>query len=87
MEALACNHCCSGKLECITQPVCVFEALVNRHAMRMRHIAINGLPHSTIFLHILSQTSQFSKNVTEHTKCVLIPSTTFVRNIFHSKKK
>jgi hypothetical protein len=78
MEARACNHCCSGKAQSITQSVCVFEALVIQHAMRMRHIAICGLPRSTVFLHILPQTAQFSKNIIEHKMCVLIPSTTFV---------
>jgi len=38
----------------ITQPECVFLALGIQHAMRMRHIVIYGLPHSTIFFHIIS---------------------------------
>jgi len=39
----------------ITQSVCVFVALGIQHATRMRHIvfAICGLPHSTVFFHIV----------------------------------
>ena len=37
-----------------TQPVCVFVALGMQHAMRMHHIVICGLPHSTVFFHIMS---------------------------------
>ena len=33
--------------------------------MRMRHMVICGLPRSTIFLHIISQTARFNKNVIE----------------------
>jgi len=33
---------------------CVCVALVIQHAMRMRHIVIFGVTHSTIFFHIIS---------------------------------
>jgi len=39
----------------------VFVALDIRHAMRVSHIVICGLPHSTVFFHIISKTAQFSK--------------------------
>ena len=48
------NHCCSGKAINITYCECVFVALGIQHAMRMRHVAICGLPRSTIFSHIIS---------------------------------
>jgi len=40
----------------ITQPVCVFAfiALGIQHTMRMRHINICDLLHSTVFFHIIS---------------------------------
>jgi len=53
-EARSCNHCCSGKAMSITQVVCAFVALGIRHAMRMRHIIICGLPRSATFFHIIS---------------------------------
>ena len=53
-EARSCNHCCSGKAVSIAYPECMFVALGNRHAMRMRHIVICSLPGSTTFFHIIS---------------------------------
>jgi hypothetical protein len=35
--------------------MCLFVNLGILHALRMRHIAIFGLPGSSIFLHIISQ--------------------------------
>jgi len=37
MEALSCNHCCSGKAMGITYFECVFVTLVTLREMRMRH--------------------------------------------------
>jgi len=54
IEALSCNHICSGKVINITQPVCVFIALSIQHAMRMRLIVICSMSHSSKFIHIIS---------------------------------
>jgi aromatic ring-opening dioxygenase catalytic subunit (LigB family) len=47
------NHGCSGTATNITYSECMFVALGVRHSVRMRHIAIRGLPGSAVFFHII----------------------------------
>ena len=57
--------------EYYTTWVCVFVPLAIQHAIFMHHIVICGLPHSTIFFHIISQTERFKKKKKLlNTKCV-----------------
>ena len=54
IEELSCNHCCSVKSIIIRYCEFVFVVFDIRHAMRVRHIIICGLPGSTVFFHIIS---------------------------------
>ena len=49
--------------------VCTLSA-VRRHAMRMRHIVICGLPRSTMVFHISHTRHDFNKNLIEQKMCV-----------------
>jgi len=80
--ARSCNLCYRGKAISMPQYKCVLEALVIQHAMRRRHIVICGLPRCTILKYVTS----FRKMLLNIKMCVLIFSTTFVRNISHSNK-
>jgi len=51
----------------------------------MRHIVTCGLSGGQYFSALYDNSERFKK-VIEHKMCVLIFSTTFVRNISHSKK-
>jgi hypothetical protein len=56
----------------------VFLALGIQHAMCMRHIAICGLPRSTIFFHFIPQKKKdFRKKKLQNKMFVLIFATTF----------
>ena len=65
---------------------CVAAAL-NQHAKRMRRIIFSSVvsmapPNFSLLCH---KWQDFRKNVTEHKTCILIFSTTFIRNISNSK--
>ena len=86
MQVRSRSHYCSGKAINITYSECVLVALGTQHEMRVRHTVICGLPASTTFFHIISNTTRFrgGGGVIEHKVCVLIFSITFVLNIRHS---
>jgi len=68
--------------------VCLFVALDIQHAMGMRHVVCGLSPLFSIFPRYLTNGVILKKkNVIGHKMCILRFSTTFVRNIFHSKKK
>jgi hypothetical protein len=80
------NHSSSGKAVSITYSDCVFITSGIQQAMGMRHIFICGLPDPTIIFSTLSPKRQdFRLKIAAYEMCVLIFTTTFVRNISHSK--
>jgi hypothetical protein len=81
-----CNHCCSGKAINITYYECAFLAFSMQHAMHVHHIVICGLNDYTIFPHYLINSRTFGGGVMKHKMCVLIFSTTFIRNFSRFKK-
>ena len=71
IEALFCNHFCSGKGMSITYSDCVFVALVNQHAKRIDHTVICGLSVSIKFFpHYQIKGSIFGGGLLD-IKCVL----------------
>jgi hypothetical protein len=89
IQAHSCIHCCSGKAISVIHPRSVFVALGIQHTMHMCHIFTCGLLHSyNIFPHYLINGMILGwKKVIEYEMCFSAFSTTFVWNIFHSKKK
>ena len=97
IEERSCNHCCCWKginitycvCVCMCVCVCVCVALAVQQAIHMCHIMFCGLTHSTIFFphYLINGTIFGKKNVIDYKMCVLMFSTTFVRNISLSKMK
>jgi len=88
IQAHTCNNCCSAKAIIITYSKCEFVALVIQHAMRMRITILSCVYCLELpYLSTLSHTRHdfWGKNLL-NIKCVLIFSTTFVWNFYHSKK-
>ena len=75
----------------ITYSEGVFVALGIQHAIHMRRISLSTVACPALqYISTLSHKRHgfsLKKKVIEQNMCVLISSTTFVRNIFHSKKK
>jgi len=70
----------------ITQPVYVFVALGIQRVMPTRREFIGCLTRSNYFSTLSHKRHDFWKSLF-NIKCVFrVPSTTFVSNIFHSKK-
>jgi len=86
------NHSCRGKDISIMYSEFVFVALGIDYGNRMGQIVICGLSTSEIVSHIISETACFSVGggagelLNKKWVVFLIFSTTFVWNIFHSKK-
>ena len=66
--------------------VCVCVALVIRHAICVCHIVLCGLPRSTKFPHIISQTVGFSRGG-EGTENTMFRISLQLLSDFHSKRK
>jgi hypothetical protein len=62
-------------------------AFVIRQAKRMRTVKPVACPPLAYFSTLSHKDTIFGEEVIEHKMCVLISSTTFVRNVSHSKKK
>jgi len=65
----------------------VFVAIGIQQAMRMRRVFFCGLIGCTVFLHIYLINGTILETKILNTKFVLIFSTNFFRNVYHSKKK
>jgi hypothetical protein len=71
----------------ITLSESVSVALGILHAMYESHISSVAYPALQYFSTLSHKWHDFPETVIEHTMCVSIFSTTFVGNIFNSKKK
>jgi hypothetical protein len=59
------NHSSRGKA-CTTYSECVSVALAFQHAISMRHSVICDLSDSTVFFHILTNSTIFEEKIIEY---------------------
>ena len=85
LEVPSCNNCCSGKAGSITNSEFVCS-LRYPACNAPYYIFICGLSDCRIFSHFSCKRYDLKKVIAQK-MCVLIFSTTFVWNIYHSKKK
>jgi acyl-coenzyme A synthetase/AMP-(fatty) acid ligase len=78
----------SWKSNNITYFECVFIVSDNLHAIPIHHVILSSVtcPAAQYFFTLSPKQQDFRKKMTEHKMYVLIFSTTFIRNISHSKK-
>ena len=74
-----------GRFYCTTYCELIYVAIVNQHAMRMRHIVTYGLPRSTIFFYISHKRHDFRKKKCWIQSVCFDFLYKFFRNISHSK--
>ena len=79
------NHCSSGKAINITYFESVFVALGTQREIRMRHIVICGLPGSTVFFHIIINSTIFGNKISNINFFYFIFSRTVIGNTSHYK--
>jgi uncharacterized protein YozE (UPF0346 family) len=85
MNVLWRNHCFRENVISITYSKYVPVVLGMQQAMCTRHIFICGLSDLPYFSTLSHKWHDFRKTVVQHNMCVLIVSTTFVRNVSYSK--
>jgi hypothetical protein len=83
---LWCNYCCGGRALSITYSECMFVALCSMQCECAMLYWLGARLAVLYYVPTLSHKRQFSKKIIEHKMCILIFSTTFVRNISQSKK-
>jgi len=88
IETFTCYHCSTGRAIVITYSVCVFVALGNRDAKRMRHIILSSVAFLTyhIFSPLSNKRPDIQVNVFEHKIYTFIALQFCLKKNPHSKK-